>query len=353
MFRCPTLVLTKAGTALVACDNRDINNDKGDIDILLARKEINSSIWTISKVFLSNSRDGRSMSPQFLLDESINRIYLFVVHFKNINEQGPYNTPDEVDYVYKYSDDDGLTWSEEFSLSNCWSEGYNLNFSIFCNNSLSTNEVGQLWNNQKNSKIEDKGKIVYTASSTKGITTNDGTLLLPCEIMVNSYFYSCLLIRNNGNWRFSQPTPNIGDNECTVYIDNEHRIVLDCRTLQKNRHKYYYDMDNDSFVEITPSQIDSQVAVSTEIVNDCGLFYMCFPDSPRGERENLTFYGSKDGTNWEKVYRIKNGHLGLFGYSSIAKDNQQLMVCYETPQSIFVQDISMCRDYIRKVISQK
>jgi hypothetical protein len=352
LFRCPTLVLTKAGTALVACDNRDINNDKGDIDILLARKEKNSSNWTISKVFLSNSRNGRSMSPQFLVDESINRIYLFVDHFKNNNMQGLYNAPDGIDYVYKYSDDDGLTWSEEYSLSKYWEEDYNLNFSVFDNNSISTNAVGQLWNTQKNDQ-KDNGTIIYCASCTKGITTNDGTSLLPCEMVVNSNTYSCLLISNNGNWRFSQPTPNIGDNECTVYLDNEHRIILDCRTLQNNRHKYYYNMEKDSFVEITPSQIDSQVAVSTEIVNDCGLFYMCFPDSPRGERENITFYGSKDGVNWRNVYLMKNGHLGMFGYSSIAKDNQQLMVCYETPQGIFVQDISMCRDIIRQVILQE
>lgn len=349
LFRCPTIALTNKGTTLVACDNRT-NDDKGEIELLLARKERQSDTWKIYKIFPYDSKKGRSMSPMFLVDSITGRIYLFAIHFANNNKYGSNHLASEMDYVYKYSDDDGLSWSDEYSLKEYWSFDHAspyIDFSLFYNKY--GNNEGILWSNGFELIGKDNYSF-YAPSCVKGLMLDNRIMLVPSIKNSDGLSRSVLLICEEGKWRFSQPTPNIGDNECTVYLDNSGRIVLDCRTYDDTRHKYNYDMESDSFSEISPSIIGSNVAVSTEIVNDKGLFYMCFPDSPKNVRENLTFYGSKDGVNWIKIYRMIDGNLGWFGYSGIAVNNEQLLACYETPNGVFVQDISAFRDYIRNMI---
>lgn len=345
-FLIPTIALTNNGTALVSCENRLLFDDLGEIEILLARKEANSNVWRISKVFQYEKEKGRSMNPQFLVDKDNNRIYLFACHLKDNKRYWSDQFSDDIDYVFKYSDDDGITWSEEYSLKNKWNNaiaeetGY---FSLFNNKYC----VDNIWSN--NFGIRNYGVI---PSCVKGITLNDNTYIVPCMVVRNSNAYSSLLIHKQDMWYFSRPTPNVGDNECTVYVDNNDRIVLDCRTMNKVRHKYYYDLETDSYTNIMPSLNISDIEVSTEIVKDKNLFYMCFPNSTIGIRENLTFYGSEDGINWKIIYKVYNGNLEGYGYSSIAFDEKQLLICYVAPKGVIVQDLSNCRELIRNEITK-
>lgn len=345
-FLIPTIVLTNNGTALVACENRLLFDDLGEIEILLARKEINSNVWRISKVYRYEKEKGRSMNPQFLVDKDNNRIFLFACRLKDNKRYWSDQLSDDIDYVYKYSDDDGITWSDEYSLKNKWNTavaegtGY---FSLFNKKDC----VDNIWSN--NFGVRNYGVI---PSCVKGITLKDNTYIIPSMVVRNSYAYSSLLIHKQDKWYFSNPTPNVGDNECTVYLDNYDNIVLDCRTMNKVRRKYYYDLETDSYTSIMPSLNISDIEVSTEIVKDKNLFYMCFPNSTIGIRENLTFYGAEDGINWKEIYKVYNGNLNGYGYSSIASDEKQLLVCYVAPKGVIVQDISKYRELIRNNITK-
>lgn len=316
VFRIPSIALTNNGTLLVSCENREKPEDRGKIDILLARKARNDDTYEIRRVFDFDSNNGRTMNPVFLVNKASGRIYLFVCRLKDTSKFARDHQTDEVDFVYKYSDDDGITWSGEHSLKGLW-----------CLNQ-------------------------YTAvipSSVKGITMSNGTMLLPTMVIKNAEWYSGLLINSNDIWRFSSPSPTLGDNECTVYEDNNHIIVLDCRTYETTRRRYLYDINSDSFTETAPPIIGSAVAISAEVTNDHGLFYMGYPDSPRNSRENISFYGSKDGINWNIIYRMMDGYAS-YGYSAIAVNEDQLFSCYETTEAIYVQNLTPVKGFIKESV---
>lgn len=51
---------------LVACENREGYEDKGEIDILVARKRVSDKEWEISRVWKNDYLTyGRSMNPVF------------------------------------------------------------------------------------------------------------------------------------------------------------------------------------------------------------------------------------------------------------------------------------------------
>jgi len=318
IYRIPSVAITTKGTVLVSCENREKPGDKGEIDILVSRKKKNNDVLEIKRVYEYDNNKGRSMNPVFLVDEKSERIYLFVCHLKDTCKYARDHSTDEVDFVYKYSEDDGNSWSEEYSLKEKW----------------------------------DTTK--YTAvipSSVKGITTSNGIMFLPTMVVKNKEWYSGLLINRTGEWYFSSSTPSLGDNECTVYEDNYHNVVLDCRTYENTRRRYIYNIETDNFIEIPPSELDCKVAISAEIVNDNGLFYMCYPDSPRNNRDDITFYGSKDGVIWSKIYRLMKGYAD-YGYSSIALRNDQMYTCYETTEAVYLQDISSILKVIKDTVKK-
>jgi hypothetical protein len=355
-FNWPILTSTNLGTVLVACTNLQRFGTDCEMDIVLARKEKESEIWEIKKIYQTDTKKGRVMCPAFVIDKTTGRIYLFANYFKKIYAEAEDHTTDEVEHVYKYSDDDGRTWSIEFSLKHSWNsiiDNYNNGFSLFSSTQSESSEYNSLWYKDygkcPNLHITNDNLICLTCGPN-GISLDNGMLIVPSCVIIDRVWRSALMIRENGKWRYSRPTPNPGDSECTVYIDNENRIVLDCRTKTTQRRKYLYNMKRDEYTETNSSIIGSYVQVSAEIINDDGLFYMCYPESPNNERKNLTFYGSKDGINWKKIFLINSSSSSIYGYSSITHNKNMLMISYETPDGIIMMDISSCRDAIRQNI---
>lgn len=310
VFRIPSIVLTQKNTLLVSCENRAIIDDKGEIDILIARKEVGKTFFEIRKVFSYVADKGRVMNPIFLVDKD--KIYCFAGRLKDNNKYADEHYSDEVDFVYKYSEDDGKTWSEEYSLKNLWN----------------TDVVGII------------------PSSVNGIITKQGEYLIPTMVIKDGQWRSGLLICSKGKWRFSCCTPNVGDNECTVYELND-SIILDCRTLDKIRRRYVYDIENDIFSEINPNNIPCELNISTLIIKNekDNVFYMTYPNSNNGVRENICFYKSRDAIKWEFLYSVFPGYAG-FGYSCIALNNKYMYVCFETTSGIFCQDLTNMKDII-------
>lgn len=315
VVRIPSVILTKNHTLLVACENRQENEDKGEIDILVARKEETDESFEIKNIFKYDNVSGRSMNPAFVVDET-GRIYLFTCHLKDNAKFAVYQSTAEVDFVYKYSDDDGKTWSHEISLKELW---------------------------------DTSNYTAVIPSPASGITLCDGSLLVPTMIIKDGAWYSGLLTCINGRWKFTQPTDTIyGDNECTVYQDNDNRIIIDCRTYNTERHRYNYAIGSEKYEKDNNYVRDTKVAVSTHIVKDIenNMLIMSFPDSKDNKRENMSLFVSDDGLQWHKVYRIMEGASN--GYSAIACDNNHLFVCVETVGGILVQDVSELKKIVSK-----
>ena len=319
-FRIPSIIISNKKTILLACENRQSWEDRGEIDIVIARKRIGEIEWEKQVLFEMNDGKGRTMNPIFLVDRESGRIYIFASHFKDNTKYGYDHETSEFDLVYRYSDDDGLTWSEEISLKKYWD---------------TTKYTG------------------ISSSASNGIITTNGVFLIPMIVIKNNKFYSCLLIKEIGKeWRFSSYTHNEWDNECTVYIDEQNRIILDCRTLESIRNKYVYDIKKDEFIQIESDIIDSYVSIKAEITR-CEwkghIFYlMSYPDTRTGTRENLSLYGSIDGIHWKIVCCLQKGYNGL-AYSNIAWYEDKVLVTYEienskSKNSIKVIDISNIMD---------
>lgn len=324
VFRIPSLLITQKGTLLISCENRNIVADKGEIDILIARKDTANSDWQYQTVFTNDSAKGRVMNPIFLQDIISNRIYLFAARLANKDKFATDHSTKEMDCVYKYSDDDGVSWSDEISLKSKWD-------------------------------IHDYSGSLPSASN--GIQASNGTLYVPTMVVKNNNWYSGLLTKNKGkDWYFSIATPNAGDNESTVYIDNENRVVLDCRTFNGVRNKYYYDENKNIYINAPDNIITSIVDLKAEITK-CGLsgktiYLMSFSNTKSNKRENLSLFASKDGINWIFIHLLEKGP-NRFSYSNVSCYNDKIYVVYETETCIKLKDISLLKnDIIRKVFGE-
>ena len=314
IFRIPSIMITNQGSYLLSCENRQSIEDKGKIDLIITKKEKNSSLWTSSVIYRHNSTNGRAMNPVFLIDrvgahDYIGRIYLFSCHIVD-NVYAFNSTTKNTDFVYRYSDDDGNNWSKEYSLKH-------------------------LWNDDE-----------YTAvipSASNGIQLLDGTLLLPTMVIKNATYRSGLLIkRPNEDWKFSSPSPIDGDNECTVYTDNHNNIILDCRTFSTLRHKYVYDLVTDTY-SMMSSNFNVGVALKAEVTRmefeGTNIYLSSFPNTTSNKRENLSLWASKDSHDWEIITQFKKGSVDG-AYSNVYYYNNQLVLTYETMKDIRVIDLS-------------
>ena len=315
VFRIPSVTVSNRGTVLVSCENRSVFADKGEIDILVSRKERGDSVWRIRNVISQSSETyGRSMNPVFLIDRDGSqghkeRIYLFACHLSG-EGFAVETTTEQADIVYKYSDDDGKTWSSEHSLKHLW-------------------DLSE-----------------YTAaipSAANGIQMSDGTFLLPTMVVKDGKWRSGLLYKKpDSDWKFSLPTSNVDDNESTVYIDKEGQIILDCRTKKKVRNRYSFDIASGelSHLENCPVvKINLKAEIHQIRTYGGAHYYMSFVDTEKGKRENVTLYNSFDALNWEKVYRLQEGVISG-AYSNVSSYDGQVYVTYETGDAIKVQDIS-------------
>lgn len=322
IYRIPSVCITNKKTVLIACENRQIFGDIGDVDILLARQVDESSVWVKQTLFKMSDVKGRSMAPIFLVDRRNGRIYLFVSQYKDNTKVGYLHTTDETDMVYKYSDDDGETWSEEFSLKD-------------------------KWNTKKYTSV--------VSSVANGITLEDGTYLIPTITINKEQMFSSLLIkRPNADWYYSSYTPNEWDNECTVYIDNDNQITLDCRTNGSYRNKYHYDLEHDTFTQIESDIIDSYIPIKAEITKidwkDSIIYLMSYPNTIKGTRENMSLFGSINGIYWKFLFQFEQGYNGM-GYSNVAYYNDKVVIVYESHgQFIKFTDISFVMNDIVNLI---
>lgn len=330
VFRVPNLVITEKGTMLVACENRDIFDDTGPIDVLVSRRSNLADDWVVTKEFCYDypkMDHSRSMNPTFCIDTSgvhgaRGRIFLFASRISSNVRYAFEAKSKDIDFVYKYSDDDGITWSPEYSIKNKW---------------VSSQYEGVI------------------PSPANGVQTADGSLIIPTMVITEGFYKSGLCIKPvGGDWFFSSPSPTSGDNECTVYIDNNYQIVLDCRTTSGIRRKYIYNEDDDSFSLIDgsfPIVMDLKAEISRFNWQNKNLYFLTFCDSTRNIRENISLWGSKNGMNWRKVFQMTEGDA-ITAYSNISYGSGILAAVYEDyDEGIRIQDFTPLKDIVFSIVA--
>lgn len=329
IHRIPSIVITNKGTQLVTCENRILWDDKGDMDILVSRKPKGEKVWHLKRVIPHSAKTyGRSMNPIFLVDRNgkqghKGRIYLFACHM-SCEDYGMEATPDEIDFVYKYSDDDGITWSPEYSLK-------------------------KYWNTQEYTFV--------IPSACNGIQLKDGTFLVPTMVCKDQKWRSGIVYKKAGHdWKFSTYSLFEDDNECCVYLDPDDRIVLECRTYAGIRRRYCYNIEDDKLepLQDAPNSEKIKVEIHESLIDGKRVYLMSKIDkaipTERGEiREDITLFASIDGYNWKKIYRLQKGEVPG-AYSNVATYGDVIAICYETCIEIKVQDISHLKKDILRIL---
>jgi len=116
-FRIPALCVTKNGTILALAEGRMDNMlDWGNIDLVIRRSYDGGLTWSDGEVIWDYGEQSVS-NPTLVQDQETGRIFLFVVlnSFDDGTRTDSDFGKDDGNY-YRYSDDDGLTWSEIISV---------------------------------------------------------------------------------------------------------------------------------------------------------------------------------------------------------------------------------------------
>ena len=207
-FRMAFCEYTNNGVLLLGGETRYNNgNDNNDISIVFRRSFDNGRTFTDPVLLFERNVDANVTyhakgSGQFLVDRGTGRIFCFCMREdSNINRLTTTVPKAEYDssIIYKYSDDDGLTWSVENSID------------------LRTSDM-----------------MIMCTSPTQGITMADGTLVVPafCKYASDGSFRSLLIYSTDhgANWTWSGVTVPESSNECTVVETNTPgTLMINCR----------------------------------------------------------------------------------------------------------------------------
>lgn len=319
----PSVIITNSGKILVAADARMGTGADSDAQIAYVIKYENADLSDASPTMqvLFSASNTAYTNISFVVDRTgvhgtTGRVFAFALKFAS----GSYavnQTSSTLDCVYKYSDDDGDTWSAEVSIKSAW-------------NTTKYNGAG--------------------TAPTNGIQLSDGTLVLPAMFVAEVGVWKSGLIykKTNGSWTFSSMTPYSMDNECAVYADSSNNIYLNCRTNKTSDHLYKYNITNDKW---SPEKIDydNGVAIQRSIIGrQYGTVYpfgtpyvllrtMPDPSSP-DNRNFFTIWLSKDGKKWIRLYQFYKGNNG--GYGVIDCYNDIAVIAFMGTGGVAVQNVS-------------
>ncbi len=351
--RSPALCVTNDGSFLAVCGMSESDSDASNYSALLARKAQGEDSWTYNIVLPYDSTNkNKYMNMAFCIDRtgahgSAGRIYLFAIKI-TVNKDSSstarndgyaaYASTNEMDTVYIYSDDDGVTWSEQQSTKSSWD----------------TNTYRSAW-----------------PGPASGIQLTDGTLVMPAEFIAgfqNSEsfatkktkysIHSGILYKTPGNdWQFLPNMQEYWNNEDFVLEGAEpNSILLNCR-LERERHKrklYQVDINNGSFSQIDydfdPWLVCQQAAQKCNI-NSKSLYLLSANDPYKDvpainnrtnyNRSRMTVWTSTDGIRWMRAL-LADKNIS-WGYSAVASYNNITGIVYEKTDII---SSSSTYDYI-------
>lgn len=325
--RIPSLLISNNNTYIAACEARSSLSDSSQIDILFAKKAPTDTSWTYTNIYTYSSKSKlKYMNPSLCVDrdgaEKKGRIYLFCMEFTiTDSNNGDWNqlAGTEVNNYYKYSDDDGGTWS-------------------------STNEIGTNWGTEWK---------YSTISCSNSIVMSNGTIVCPCMGYNSSKKqHSGIVYKKKGEttWTYSCPSPLDGENECTVY-ENNGTLYLNVRNSTDVRRIYTYDFDNDSFTLFDDSFVPNAICEANvdEATIDCvHMYLMSFIDCETPERYNPSVWVSADGITFARAIKLYDGKVDTTaGYTICTSYNNYVIAAYEYNGIIYFVDLTTAKDVLK------
>lgn len=305
-FRIPFLDITNQGTLIAGSDVRYIDgSDYNQIDIGIARSIDGGHTWINKQIVHSHATDhehSRKMDGAILIDHHTGRIFIFALsldlhrHLQATNNQ-------HQSFVYKYSDDDGITWSEEVSLRHFY----------------------------------DEDAILYFEGPGNGIQLEDGTLVLPIQRWVSQDHpiqvqAGIIYSKDHGNtWHKSHTLVPLRSSESAIIEYAPNQILISSRDdFSTGRHFYTTnDLGNTWSSHETSGTIWENggcQATMLKIKAPNGKHYGLYATPQHTndvvwQRSKLTLMATEDFIKWNQVAEIV--HDANDGYSCLAYNEKQ------------------------------
>ena len=217
-YRIPSMLVTQNETVLIFCEGRS-GRDASDIDLLVRFSDDNGRSWSEQSIIWEDGRNTCG-NPCPVIDQTTGRIILFM-SWNLLGEGGKIvvtkSGKDTRRPFMCYSDDDGLTWSEQVDLTESCK---NPDWGWYATGP----GVGiQLQSEKYKNRLVIPANHSYTANKPEE------------PVMEGGYGYgSHVLLSDDGGavWRMSTPvTP--GCNESQVVELSDGRLVMNMRSYNR------------------------------------------------------------------------------------------------------------------------
>lgn len=204
---------------------------------------------------------------------------------------------DKFDVLMTYSDDNGITWNEPYSIKSM----FNTNLRI-------------------------------SGGCQAGICLSNGTIVMNIYRSDNrvALMYKEL---NAMEWKVTDFTPeNIYVNESSSIQDLDDSILVSCRSRNNDRLWFRKETIDSDWIQDNTISIKKDVVCQNSFFRHKNKYYYIQPNfelNPTNGRGYLTLYVSNNLINWEVLYQLTSDVNGATGYSAIYVDDNILCAIYE------------------------
>lgn len=315
--KAPCVVIANNGNILAVSHKSKFLSDKGDMDIMLAVSFDSGMTYRKTVLFSNDLVNGRKMTPNFVVDRVgangvVGRIYCFALSISSVDKYAyDIRSRNEANCLYRYSDDNGVTWSPPYELRDKIPSEY----------------------------------LLFGPSPSNGIQLKNGTIVIPALVyrkaFKTSYRTGIIYKRPGQEWSFSciDIPYSYGDNEASIIpFGDGNQIMVNVRNQVFHVRRVYVsselslNQNNEITWERHVSDLTFRVGTIcqgsiTQILYNKKTYYL-FTTPRNNERNYICLWISKDLLSWKPIYYLTTTPSA--GYSNIAYYNNKLFAIYES-----------------------
>lgn len=321
------MLVTEKGSLLAYCEARTAAGDWSLMDIMLQRSEDEGESFGEPILLAEGTEEHKTVNNPVMMQDANGRIHFLYCEDYGINGGKIYR---------RYSDDDGVTWSDKIDITEFTSP---------------------------------KTRNVFALGPGHGIRTRDGMLLVPLWMVpkesgakpdahtpsVVSTFYS----KDNGeSWQIGEilhtSSDVISPNETEAALTSDGKVYLTIRHFGTQRAKAYSETGYSGWTEYSPeySLTDPQCFGSVVSYNDGVNPYTLLVVNCDSQtcRSGVTVRGSlDDGHTWV----IKKGiDPDRGGYAEAAVDNRKGLI-YLLYENAFGETVHFVKFHYNWLLNEK
>ena len=249
-----------------------------------------------------SSMDGVMLIDRYASSPHVNRVWAFG-RDDNSNFVDADETVEYVHFVARYSDDDGLTWSEPIDLTDAL--------------------------------LADAPSDVklFVSGCSAGITLSNGTLVLPIYYTTtasgyNPYATFIYSTDHGDTWKLGDIAPVYSD-ESVIIQKEDGTLVMSSRARYDNNQHLFFSLSSigSGWQQIQNTNFPSYTCCYG--FGYCnGVYVISAPVN--SNRQNITVYASRDLSNWKKIVQVSSGSgNNIYGYSQLVFNQNTLAVLFE------------------------